>query len=134
MENKKKALSDYRLMKAKEDLQAAKITYEHNKLAQSVNRSYYAIFHAVRALLAFDLFDAKRHSTVIGYFNQQYIASGKIDKEYYKMLARAFDQRMKSDYHDFYIVSKEEAQRQLDNARQFIDSMETYINENSDID
>lgn len=127
MEDKQKTLSDYRLQKAKEDLEAAKITFEHHKLAQSVNRSYYAFFHAVRALLAYDLFDSKRHSSVIGYFNQQYVATGKIGKEYYKMLARAFDKRMKSDYHDFYSVTKEEAREQLDNAGIFIDLIEKYI-------
>lgn len=72
-----------------------------HKPAQSVNRSYYAIFHAVRALLAFDKFDSKRHSAIIEYFNQHYIANGKIGKEYYKMLASAFDTRIKSDYQDF---------------------------------
>jgi uncharacterized protein (UPF0332 family) len=127
MENKKKTLSDYRLKKAKEDLHTAKIMLENQKPAQSVNRSYYAIFHAVRALLAFDLFDSKRHSSIIGYFNQQYIASGEIGKEYYKIIARAFDKRTKSDCHDFYIVSREEAKEQLDNAELFIGLIETYI-------
>lgn len=83
MENKKKTLSDYRLKKAKEDLHTAKIMLENQKPAQSVNRSYYAIFHAVRALLAFDLFDSKRHSSIIGYFNQQYIASGYRDSAFF---------------------------------------------------
>lgn len=92
-----------------------------------MNRSYYAIFHAVRALLAFDLFDSKRHTSIIGYFNQEYVTSGKIDKGYYKTLARAFDKRMKSDYHDFYVVSREEAKEQLDNAELFIGLIETYI-------
>lgn len=127
MEDKKKTLSDSRLKKAREDLQTAKIMLEHRKPAQSVNRSYYAIFHAVRALLAFDLFDSKRHSSIIGYFNQHYIAGGKINQDYYKMLARAFDQRMKSDYYDFHQVSMEEAEQQLDDANLFLDKIEAYI-------
>lgn len=127
MENKKKTLSDYRLHKAKEDLDTAEIMLANQKPAQSVNRSYYAIFHAVRALLAFDLFDSKRHSSIIGFFNQEYIATGKISVEYYRMLAGAFDKRMKSDYNDFYIVSVEEAKKQLGNARSFINLIESYI-------
>lgn len=58
------------------------------------------------------------------------MASGKVGKEYYKMLAKAFDKPMKSDYHDFYTVSKEDALEQLDNARTFIELIETYINDN----
>ena len=65
MDDKKKTLSAYRIQKAKEDLYTAQLNFEHQKLAQAANRSYYAIFHAVRALLAFDLFDSKRHSSII---------------------------------------------------------------------
>ncbi len=130
MPDKITSLSNYRLEKAKQDLETARITLEHNKLAQSVNRSYYAIFHAVRALLAFSKFDSKRHSSIIGYFNKKYIASNKIKKEYYKMLAGAFDIRTKCDYQDFYLVSKEEAEKQLKNAAKFIQMIEKYLERN----
>jgi uncharacterized protein (UPF0332 family) len=127
MDEKQKALSSYRLEKAKEELQTANINFNHNKISQSVNRSYYAIFHAVRALLAYELFDSKRHSAIIAYFNQNFVANNLIDKAYYKILAAAFDIRLKCDYQDFYVVSKEEAKRQLDNATQFINHVEQYI-------
>jgi len=35
--------------------------------------------------------------------------------------------RIKSDYDDFYIASKQQAEEQLANAREFIDRIETYI-------
>ena len=72
--DKTKALSDYRLENAKQDLETAKLNCEHGLLAQSVNRSYYAAFHALRALLAFDIFDSKKHSSILGYFNKNYIS------------------------------------------------------------
>lgn len=95
MDDKIKALSNYRMEKAKQDLETARITLGYHKLAQSTNRSYYAIFHALRVLLAFDKFDSKRHSSIIGYFNKEYIATNKIEQKYYKMLASAFDIRNK---------------------------------------
>lgn len=130
MDKKQKTLSKYRLEKAKEELQTAEINFNHNKISQSVNRSYYAIFHTLRALLAFELFDSKRHSAIIAHFNQKFVATGLIDKTYYKMLAAAFDIRLKCDYQDFYVVSKEEAKKQLDNASQFINYIEQYIASN----
>ncbi len=130
MNDKKRTLSEYRLDKAKEELQTAVLNLGHDKISQSVNRSYYAIFHAARALLAFDLFDSKRHSAIIAFFNQKYIATGQIDKSFYKMVAAAFDIRLKCDYQDFYVVSKEEAKNQLDNATQFISCIEKYIKTN----
>ncbi len=127
MDDKIIALADYRLQKAKEDMETARVNIKHSKFSQSINRSYYAIFHAVRALLAFEKFDSKRHSVIIGHFNQYYVATGKIDKIYHKMLADAFEIRTKSDYQDFYIVSKNDAERQLNNAEKFISMIEVYI-------
>ncbi|MDO9565420.1 MAG: HEPN domain-containing protein [Candidatus Desulfaltia sp.] len=130
MDDKAKILSQYRIEKAEEDLEVARLNFHYDKLLQSVNRSYYSIFHAVRALLAFDLFDSKRHSAIIAYFNKHYIASEKIDKKYYKMLASAFDLRIKSDYQDFYVISKTEAKEQLDNAVEFINMVKSFIENN----
>lgn len=56
-----KALSFYRLEKAKEDLKAAKVNCENGLYKASINRSYYAIFHAIRAVNAINKFDSKRH-------------------------------------------------------------------------
>ena len=125
--DKTKALSDYRLEKAKQDLETAKINFEHGLLAQSVNRSYYAAFHALRALLAFDIFDSKKHSSILGYFNKNYISNSRIDKEYYKIIASAFDIRTKSDYQDFYIVAKNDAKKQIDDVETFIKMIEDFI-------
>lgn len=127
MENKIEALSNYRLEKSRQDLETARINLEHNMLTQSINRSYYVIFHALRALLAYNSFDSKRHSSILGYFNKNYIANEKIGQEYYKIIASAFDIRIKSDYQDFYIVAKDDAKEQLDNVQIFIKMIESYI-------
>ena len=64
----------YRLEKAKETLKSAKILFEEVKDYTSANnRTYYAIFYAIRAVLALEEIDFKRHKDVIPYFNQKYI-------------------------------------------------------------
>ena len=120
-------LSNYRLEKAKQDFETAKINFEHCMLAQSVNRSYYSAFHALRALLAYDKFDSKRHSSILGYFNKNYIANGKIEQEYYRIIVSAFDIRTRSDYQDFYIVDKDDARKLLVDVERFIKMIESYI-------
>ena len=87
------------------------------------------MFHATRALLAMDHFDSKKHSTIIGYFNQQYIATGKIPQEYHKMLAKAFTVRNNADYEDFFVVSQSAAQEQYENAVTFIARITDYLQE-----
>ncbi len=59
MEEKIKTLASYRLKRSKEDFETAKLNYEHGMFSQAVNRSYYAILHALRALLAYATTDFK---------------------------------------------------------------------------
>ena len=127
MEKKQLDLSAYRLEKAKDDLETADLNLGNNKFSQSVNRSYYAMFHAARALLALDEFDSKKHTGIISFFNRHYIKPGKIESEFSKMLTAAFKIRNKSDYNDFYIAAREDAQIQLENAKKFLKRLEEYI-------
>ena len=127
MDNKIVALSKYRLQKAQEDLYSSEILFNIERFSQSLNRSYYAMFHATRALLAYDKFDSKSHSGILAFFNQHYIKTGKIDIKFFAMLTLAQKLRTNSDYDDFYIASKEEAGLQLKNAQEFIEEKKNYI-------
>jgi len=129
MENSFTDLSRYRLDRAKDDLQSARILIENNKIPQSINRSYYAIFHATRALCTLDKFDSKKHSGIISHFNKNYIKTGIIDKEYSKILMAAQDYRNDSDYDDYFTVTEKEALEQIENAEKFINRIEKYISE-----
>lgn len=120
-------LAKYRMEKAKSDLRASKIMLENKLFSQSLNRSYYSIFHAVRSVLAFERFDSKKHSGIIAYFNHNFINGKIFDKEYSKILMGAERIRNKSDYNDFYIASKDDAEQQIINASKFIKTMEEYI-------
>ena len=42
----------------------------------SIGRSYYAMFTAVRALLAMDSQDFSKHAGVISYFQEEYVKNG----------------------------------------------------------
>ena len=39
----------------------------------SVNRTYYCVFHAIRAVLALDKFESKTHKGIINEFRRRYI-------------------------------------------------------------
>lgn len=120
-------LSKYRINKAEENLEAAKILLQSKYYSESLNRSYYSIFHSLRGLLAYNEFDSKKHSGIISYFNQYYIKTGKLEKEYSMILNEAFMIRNKSDYDDFYIASKEEAEDQIEKAEKFIEGIKVFI-------
>lgn len=52
-------LSNYRLRKASESLDASRLLLNAGHYSESINRSYYAIFNSLRALLAYEKFDLK---------------------------------------------------------------------------
>ena len=130
MDNMIMDLAMYRIEKSKNDFEATQIMLVNKLYSQSLNWSYYSIFHAVRAILAFEQFDSKKHSGIIAYFNRNFIASNKFDKQFAKILMGAEKIRNKSDYNDFYIASREDAESQIQNAKKFINEMEDYINKN----
>ncbi|MEI6287950.1 MAG: HEPN domain-containing protein [Bacillota bacterium] len=120
-------LAAYRISKARECYSDAQAALMEQRYSTAANRSYYAIFHAVRALLAFGKFDSKRHSTIIGYFHREYIATGKIPREYHLILTEAFHMRMETDYNDFFVISREETDEQVSKALVFIEYIEVVI-------
>lgn len=123
----KKDLSLYRIQKAKEDFDAARELFDQKFFSQSINRSYYTMFHSARAVLALEGLDAKKHAGVIHLFNTNFVREGKIEERFGTFLQTAFNVRTRSDYHDFYIASKDDAQMHLENAKQFLLMIENYL-------
>jgi len=88
MDDERKELILYRLQRAFEDLEVSRLSFENKYLNAALNRCYYAIFHAARALLALDGVDFKKHSGVISYFNKNYVKTGKFKAEMAKILLK----------------------------------------------
>ena len=74
-------LTRYRMDSAKEKLASAKLLLDAGQYRDSIGRSYYAIFTAVRAILAKDKVDFSKHAGVIAYFQKEYIKTGIFDKQ-----------------------------------------------------
>ena len=71
--DKSRTLALYRLERAKELIDDSRRLFESGSYKSSNNRAYYAIFYAMRAVLALDEVDFKKHSGVIQYFQREYI-------------------------------------------------------------
>ena len=61
MEGSLRELAGYRMERAREMLDAAKDNLEIGQFKTSLNRSYYAIFHAMRAANILKGFDSSKH-------------------------------------------------------------------------
>lgn len=122
-------LANYRLIQADRCIKSAKVLVADEDYKGAANRSYYAIFHCMRSILALEQVDFSKHSGVSAYFRKQYIKTGIFDVEFSDMIKEAFDIRSDSDYDDYYIVSKEDVIQQINNAKKFYDAVKKYISE-----
>ena len=129
MEGSVTELSRYRFETSLEALADARLMYENGRYKNALNRGYYAIFHAIRAVNALTGFDSSKHSGVIAYFNQNYVKSEIFPKELSKIIRLASENREKADYLDFYIASKEEAEKQIQRAEEFLKWIERFLRE-----
>ena len=120
-------LAKYRLQNANEKLDVAKLLIDNLKYKDSINRSYYAVFDAMRAVLALDGVDFKKHSAVISHFRQHYIKTGIFNTELSDIAGNAFHIRAQSDYEDFFIVSADEAVGQYEDAKRFVHEISGYL-------
>lgn len=69
----RRELSSARLDKAYQMLRSAHIMIQYEDYASACNRLYYAVFHAMRAVLALDEIDEHRHSHLISEFRRNYL-------------------------------------------------------------
>jgi len=122
----KKDLMLYRLENARADLKAAKILLAANEYKGANNRAYYAIFHSLNSVHALNGAAYKRHKDAIGNFNKDYVKTGIFPREIGRKISEAEEIRHASDYDDFYIASREESERQIAVAEEFIQLVEAY--------
>lgn len=120
-------LSRHRLEQAKENLEEAEILYNANKYKGANNRAYYSIFHSIKAVLALEPIDFKRHKDVIGYFNKNYVRTEIFPRKIGAKIADAGAIREDSDYDDEFIVKPEDTQVQIETARELLKLVEVYI-------
>ena len=120
MNDKKEDLCIYRIRNAVETLGVAVLCLESQ---------HYAAFYAIKAVLALEEIDFKRHKDAVAYFNKTYIAKEIFPREMGKRLGRLKQERENSDYDDFYVASLKDASDQYKSAKLIIEKIEEYLSE-----
>ncbi len=129
MQDKDSELSKYRFSLAEETLANAKMCLDNHFYRDCINRSYYVAFYAIKAVLAIESIDFKRHKDAIAYFNKTYVATDIFPRELGKRLGRIKMIREESDYSDFFVASEEDAKRQYETAEYILEAVNAYLNE-----
>jgi len=127
MDNQKQELSRYRLEESERCLRSAKLLLNAEDFKSAANRSYYCIFNAIRSIFALQGKDYQKHSAIMSNFRREYIKTKFFDDRMSDILRDLFFLRNKSDYEDFYTVSKKEVSEQIDNAEYFLEQVKIYL-------
>ena len=117
------------LKKTHDTFEEIEVLTAANKWSGAANRLYYAVFHAVNALLISDGHPVNTHKGAHALFNLNYIKSGIMPVEYGKLYNQLQTMREESDYNCVYDVEPEELKNRIEPARQLINRVESYISE-----
>lgn len=120
MDSRQIDLSQYRMKESADSL-------KEGIYKDSINRSYYAAFYAIKAVLALGMIDFKRHKDVVAHFNKEYVAKEIFPREIGRRLGTLKQLREKSDYDDFFIASKKQAVDQYETAKVIHNTVKEYI-------
>jgi len=119
--------TDSILEKAERYLRSADLLAKDGDFESSVSRTYYAMFYAAEAVLLAKNMSSSSHKGVIAAFGEHFVKTGIFPKEMGRELNRAFEKRQMGDYGHTLLLTKDEAEKMLQNGRKFVDKITKYF-------
>jgi uncharacterized protein (UPF0332 family) len=115
---------NYRLNKAQESFNDAKLLASNKSWNSCINRLYYTCYYAVSALLLKNDIATQTHSGLKTQFNLHFIKTGLISKDFGKLYSDLMDWRQKGDYGDMYDFNKDSVEPLLKPVEDFLNQVE----------
>ncbi len=113
--------------KAESKLEMANIALTNDQYDDAVSRSYYAVFHAISALLYTKGFSFSSHSQTIGAYNKEFDRTEIFPKNYSKKIQTLFDERQTGDYDIRSDIDEVVANDSIEFAKEVIDGAKSYL-------
>jgi uncharacterized protein (UPF0332 family) len=127
MKSDKESYINYRLARAWDTFDDAKILAEKGKWNSTINRLYYAAYYAVMALLLKNDFKPTTHNGAKSNFTEHYIKSQIIDKKYGKLYSQLFTWRQKGDYDDLFDFQEQQVSEYFKPVEELISLIESML-------
>lgn len=115
------------MARAYDNLSDAQFLFEHKRYKGIPNRSYYAIFDALNALLRIHETYTKTHKGAQIKYSEFFIKTQLMPEESVGWLNTAFNLRQATDYDFSFEVTEEEAAESIACAREFLLHVEAYL-------
>lgn len=121
MTPERQTLVSYRLKRARETIEEAKLLLDAGHVNACVNRLYYACFYAVSALLLTRGISTSRHAYVRALLHQDYVKPGHISEEMGRHFDLLFNSRQKGDYEDLVVFDAGTVRPWVERTASFVD-------------
>lgn len=115
-------LAELEIKNSRERLEAAKLLLKNGKIADSINRAYYAMFHVARALLFHHDIEPKIHEDVIREFSRIIGEEKIMDRKFAKNFRQVFVTRESVGYR-VRVFLDQEAREAFNKAKEFIENV-----------
>ncbi len=120
-------LVKFRMGRAFECLEEAKIMAEKEHYNTCVNRLYYACFYAVNSMFVSQGHSSVKHSGVRALFSIHFVKTGIVPRELSAVYNDLFESRQESDYEDFFVMDKTAALEFIEPAGRFVRHIASYL-------
>jgi uncharacterized protein (UPF0332 family) len=127
MTKEERALIKYRMERARETFDEAKIMFDAGRINAYVNRLYYACFYAVSALLLTRDFSTSKHGYLRSLMHREFVKTGLIPKDLGTHFDLLFDNRQRGDYEDFVRFKAEDVAGWLKPTEEFVSYIDHLI-------
>lgn len=123
----------HRIETAKSDIKSAQILLDAGEYRSANNRAYYGIYHAISSIHALDGNAYKKHKDALANFNKEYVKTELFPRSIGRRISEAAEIRHASDYDDFYIATRIEAEEQIATAVELLELVQKYCNDKLNI-
>jgi len=127
MTDEERSVIAYRMERAHEAIDEAKLLFDAGHTNSYVNRLYYACFYAVSALLLFKNISTNKHGYLRSLLHREFVKTGVIPKEMGKHFDLLFSSRQEGDYADLVVFKADEVAGWLVQTQTFVSHIETLI-------
>ncbi len=113
--------------RALEEIKASDVLRKEGFYFKSIVSSYYAIYHAVKALLLLKGIDPKTHEGVERMFGLYYVKTGEFDIKLGKVIGRLMKMREEADYYPEIPFTDEDSEEAINLVKDFVEKAMSFI-------
>ena len=126
-EEEREVIVTFELEKVDKTLAQMEVQRQAGLWEMVANRLYYALFHAVSALLIHDHHEVGTHRGAVGRFSLYYVKTGLFTKEEGQLYSRLQSLRESGDYNCFMEISQREVEDKYKPTLELINKIKNHI-------